>query len=253
MVTSSGQDVPQTFDALLRGANPWPLPDPRRLCIGEVVYPADVVIRVLEQHVSERRRERIREVVSARAVGVAVVVEGLANLGNVSAVMRTAEALGFLPFHVVLGDAPLKTSSRTSQGAEKWLDVYRWSTPAACIDHLHAHGYRVLATHLESGRSLSACDFSSHRTALVFGNERTGISEDMLRRCDGRVVIPMCGFTRSFNISVAAAMALYHVHRARLETFEGGGDLSSEERTLLTADYLVRTLSSAHGILRRER
>src|SRR5690606_35515254 len=113
---------------------------------------------------------RIREVVGSRRKNVAVVVEGLTNTGNVSAVMRSAEALGFLPFHVVLGDVRYKTSSRTTQGAEKWLDVYRWQQPAECARLLRKQGYRLIAAHLEDAVPIGEIDFASQPCALVFGN-----------------------------------------------------------------------------------
>ncbi|MDA0378951.1 MAG: hypothetical protein O2899_05620 [Bacteroidetes bacterium] len=86
------------------------------------------VIEALSPHLSEERCRRIERVLDGRTFDIACVVEGVANSGNVSAVMRTAEAFGFQPFHIVRGEAPLKYSRRTTKGAQKWLDVTRWET-----------------------------------------------------------------------------------------------------------------------------
>lgn len=206
------------------------------------------VIRHLAPFLTEARRQRIEQVVAGRTYALAPVVEGLVNVGNVSAVMRTAEALGCQAFHVVTGAAPLKQSARTSQGAEKWLDLYRWPTPAACAEALRAGGYRLVAMHL-SGEAvpIGEVDFS-RKTALVFGNEQEGVTPAMLARCDAQCVVPLPGFTQSFNVSVAAAVALYH---ARRHGPPGGAPLSESEQTALRADFYLRSVSNAEAILKR--
>lgn len=239
------------MEALLPESNPPALSDPERLRVNGTLYDASDIIEALDPHLTPERRERISETVSARTTAVAVVVEGLANTGNVSAVMRSAEALGYLPFHAVLGEARYKSSKRTSQGAEKWLDVHRWETPRECADHLRAAGYRIVATHLDSAKPISAFDFARDRIALVFGNEREGVTEAMLAEADDRMIIPMAGFAQSFNISVAAAVSLYHAYRDRVEHLGAQGDLTPRERHVLTADYYLRSISAAGKILHR--
>ena len=241
------------MEALLPEENPRDLLDPERLRIGGAVYEADEVLRLLSPHLTEDRAGRIGRVVSQRTQSIVVVVEGLANAGNVSAVMRSAEAMGFFSFHVVLGEARYKTSKRTTQGAEKWLDVYRWETPDACADHLQSRGYRLIATDLEASVPMDAYDFSVGRTALVFGNERAGLSDAMRNRCDARMLIPIAGFAQSFNISVAAAIALFHVQRERRMALGESGDLSAAEQRVLLADYFARSSGAAEAILRRRR
>lgn len=214
---------------------------------GRRLEPADIVERLTEFVTPERQR-RIDEVLDERTYQVATVVEGIINLGNVSAVMRSAEALGFQPFHVVTGTDDFKNSQRTSQGAEKWLDIYRWNTADECVTHLHDRGYRVVVTHLdETSVPIDEIDFTQ-KTALVFGNEKEGVSRDMLELSDARCIIPMSGFVQSFNISVAAAVALYH---ARLMRRGCHGDLSDEERARLRAVYYLRSVKHARKILTR--
>ena len=213
---------------------------------------ADWVIDVLEPYLTEARRARIESVLDGRTYTVATVVEGIINTGNVSAVMRSAEALGFQPFHVITGgEQRYKTSQRTSQGAEKWLDVFGWETPAACVEHLKSSGYTVIATHLDATSvPIGEIDFAQ-KTALVFGNERDGISEEMVALADRRCLIPMPGFTQSFNISVAAAVALYHARQDRLGRQGFHGDLSPAARTDVRARFYRRGIRHAEDLLRR--
>lgn len=212
---------------------------------------ANRIVDVLTPYLTEARRRRIERVLDGRTSTVATVVEGLVNTGNVSAVMRSAEALGFQVFHVITGNERYKTSRRTSQGAEKWLDVLTWTTSVACVEHLKANGYTVIATHLdETSVPIGEVDFT-RKTALVLGNEQNGLSEEMIALADRRCIIPTPGFTQSFNISVAAAVALYHARQDRLARQGFHGDLSSEARTSVRARFYWKSVRRADEVLRR--
>lgn len=210
----------------------------------------DLVVDRLRPYLTEQRIKRIQEVVSRRSRNVVTVIEGLINLGNVSAVMRSAEALGFYDFHIVEGDhTRFKNSARTSQGAEKWLNVSRWPTPVACASTLKARGYTLVATHLdETSVPIDTIDFTQP-IALVFGNEQGGVSHEMLALADHRCIIPMAGFVESFNISVAAAVGLYHAYHDRMTRQGFHGDLTEAEQTALTAEYYRRSVKHADEIL----
>lgn len=212
--------------------------------------PPDVVAARLAEVLRPQRRARLEAALGGRTYAVVPVVEGLVDRGNVNAVMRSAEALGYQAFHLIQGDRRFKTSKRTSQGAEKWLDVYRWQTPAACAAHLRARGYQVVAMHLdEAARPIEAFDFT-RRTALVFGNERDGLSPALLALADARCRLPMMGLAQSFNISVAAALSLYHAYRDRLARQGRHGDLLPAERQVLRAAFYMRSVRRPDAYLR---
>ncbi|MEM8485681.1 MAG: RNA methyltransferase [Bacteroidota bacterium] len=211
--------------------------------------PPAEIIRLLTPFLSTERMARLADVISRRTDTVVTVIEGLINFGNVSAVMRSAEALGFHKFHIIEGDAAFKNSQRTSQGADKWLDVSKWSTPAACIPTLQAQGYNVVATHLdETAVNIDEIDFTKP-TALVFGNEADGVSDALLELADQRCIIPMAGFVQSFNISVAAAVALYHAYHDRMSRQGFHGDLGEAAQEALLASYCYRSVNHADDIL----
>lgn len=209
------------------------------------------IIRALEPQLTEERRQRIDEILIGRTYDVVPVVEGVINTGNVSAVMRTAEGLGFQPFHVIRNDVPFKHSSRTTQGAQKWLDVHMWNTTPECIDYLKASGYTVVVTALtEHAVPLEEVDFT-RKTALVFGNEAKGCSETMLELADQTCILPSPGFVQSYNISVAAAMSLYAAYAARVRAFGTNGNLDENECERLRADFYFRSVRNASTILER--
>jgi len=168
----------------------------------------------------------------------------------VSAVMRTAEALGYQSVHVVESAERFKSSTRTTQGSDKWLDVFRWKTPAKCVAHLRRKGYRIVVTHLDAQTQLQDLDFTEP-TALVFGNEANGVSDEMLSLADERCIIPMTGFVKSFNISVAAAVALYHAYRQRVATLGQQGDLDDASRDRLRAEFYMRSVKEFEAIIDR--
>lgn len=207
------------------------------------------VIEGLRAYISEQRMTRLESVVSERTDNVVTVVEGLINFGNVSAVMRSAEALGFHRFHIIEGGERFKNSSRTSQGADKWLDTTTWPEAKPCVAHLKSAGYTVVVTHLdETSVPIDTLDFTKP-TALVFGNEQGGVSPEMIELADKRCIIPMTGFVQSFNISVAAALSLYHAFQDRVRRQGNNGDLPPDERKRLLASYCVKSVKHAEEIL----
>jgi tRNA (guanosine-2'-O-)-methyltransferase len=218
---------------------------------GQALTPQQV-IEILASVMRDERLARIRDIVARRTNTVMPVVEGLVNTGNVSAVMRSAEALGYQSVHVVRGEHDrFKHSERTSRGAEKWLDLYRWPGPDSCVRYLRAAGYRTVAMHLADGAvPISEIDFTKP-TALVFGNEKQGVSPAMLEAVDTACIVPLSGFTESFNVSVAAAVALYHAQQDRLRRQGHHADLTDAERDALVARFCMRSVRQPKTILRR--
>jgi tRNA (guanosine-2'-O-)-methyltransferase len=180
------------------------------------------------------RRARIDAVVAQRTRTLTVVMEAFADSQNTNAVLRTAESFGVQEVHVVVGPQKrFDRNKKVSQNADKWLEVVRWKDTPACLAALKARGFRVLATHLGEG-SCGLADLSfAAPTALVFGNEHAGVSDDARRLADACFAIPMRGFSQSFNVSVAAAICLARaVERRELERGRHG-DLSPAEAEAL--------------------
>jgi len=243
------QELARVFQAAAQQGH---LTDPEALAARLQGVSPDVIVAWLQPYLTERRRQRIEQVLDGRTYTVLPVVEGLANTGNVSAVMRSAEALGYQGFGIIKGQVQkYKTSERTTQGADKWLDVWTWPTAAEAVPALKAAGYRIVATALEEADPIDTFDFTVP-TALVFGNEVEGVSRELLAMADARCVIPIVGFTQSFNISVAAAIALYHAQRDRLARQGRHGDLSPEWKAMLRAVFYLRSVQKA-GVLLWER
>ncbi len=235
--------------------------------VGGRTYPASAVLDVLGPYLSDERRERIEAVAAARAFGVVPVLEGLVDPGNVNAVLRSAEGLGFGAAHVVglEGDAARlmdqiqagedeptvedrRAARRASQGAHKWVEVRSWEHPEAYVEWVHARGGKVAVTALrDDALPIDAWDFSQP-TALVVGNEHAGASEAMLAAADVALLLPLDGFVQSYNVSVAAALALYHARQDRLAR-GSHADLDDAHRQRLVAHYVARAVPLATPLL----
>ncbi|CAN8256216.1 unnamed protein product [Cochlearia groenlandica] len=200
------------------------------------------VLEAVSPYMMEERSERFRRVVENRSYSVCLVVEGLADIGNISAAFRSADALGIQSVHVVSPDSSkrYKNNRHVSMGAEKWLDIELWDTPKECFKVLKSRGYRVATTHLGMD-TVSVYDMDwSCPTAIVVGNEGSGISEEALELSDLHCSIPMNGMVDSFNVSVAAGILMHHAVCDRTTRLGSHGDLSESEKEILLAEFSLR-------------
>jgi tRNA (guanosine-2'-O-)-methyltransferase len=222
-----------------------------RMIAGESFTHAEQ-IEILTPYLTEARCKRIARVVPTRTYAVTPVMENLYDRGNTSAVLRSAEALGFQSAHIVAPGKKFKKANRVTQGAEKWLDVAEWESTAECVAALRAQGYRVLATRMKGATHVEETDFSQP-SAIFLGNEQDGLSEELLETADDAVFVPMDGFSQSLNISVAAAICLYQARRDRKERIGTNGDLTAAERLALTAEFYFRSVEHAERLLLKAR
>lgn len=193
---------------------------------------------------TERRQSRIDQVLVHRQPDLTVVLENVHDPHNVSAVLRSCDAVGVLRVHAVYSvEEPPDTefARTTSASAAKWVEVERHSSIADCYATIRRRGLTIVATSVQAG----SIDLYEHDlcapTALVFGNEMRGISDEAAQRADHLLSIPMMGMVQSLNISVACAVVLYEALRQR----RGAGyydqpQLSSEEIATLRNDWLTR-------------
>ena len=169
-----------------------------------------------------------------------VVLENIYDPLNISAVMRSCDAVGIREIFVIytkkyLDKRGLVLGKRTSAGTFKWMDVYVFESMEECFHRVKFRYGRILAT-LPGDDSHSLFDLDlTTPTALLFGNEDEGISAAALERCDGFFTIPQAGFAESLNISVACAVTLYEAYRQRLRAgfYTDQPRLDEEQQTLL--------------------
>ena len=225
--------------------------DPSWFRYSEVVLEPAEIVAILRPHLSAERIARIDEVLADRTYNLAVVVDGMVDTGNVSAVMRSADAFGVQAFHAVDRAGSYKHSKRTAQGARKWVDRWVWREPAEAIETLRQRDYRLVVADLDPAATpIGQADLSA-RSALVLGNESAGISDEFRGAADEVVAIPMSGFAQSLNISVAAAICLYEARRCRVERLGAHGDLSASVQDRLQAVFTIKSVRHSRKIIER--
>lgn len=163
------------------------------------------------------RETRIRTVLEKRQEDLVVVLENVFDPHNISAVMRTCDAVGVQDVYVLNTRIPRhkKWGAKSSSSAASWLSVHQYSDAPECFQAVRKQVDRIYTTHLaEDAQSLFEMDLTG-RIALVFGNEHSGVSEEILAFSDGNFVIPQMGIIRSLNISVACAVTLYEAYRQK--------------------------------------
>jgi tRNA (guanosine-2'-O-)-methyltransferase len=199
----------------------------------------------------QRRFRRLRAVLERRQPDLTVLLENVHKPHNFAAVLRSADAAGLLEAHAVVADGELRTSLVSAAGSHKWVATRFHPEISAAAAALRERGFRLLAAHpVAAALDYRHVDFT-RPTAVLFGQEKDGLTPQALDLADGALAIPMVGFVASLNVSVAAAVVLFEAQRQR---FEAG----LYDRSRLDRETFDRTLFEwAHPKLaqrcRRER
>jgi tRNA (guanosine-2'-O-)-methyltransferase len=170
-----------------------------------------------DTNMTPEREGRIFSVLNRRQNDLTVVLENVFDPHNISAVMRTCDAVGIQEVYVLNTKIPRhkKWGSRSSSSAAKWLTIHQFSDATECFNALRKNYATIIATHLgSSSPTLHDINFTQP-VALVFGNEHSGVSEEVLSLTDGNFMIPQVGMIQSLNISVACAVTLYEAFRQK--------------------------------------
>ena len=186
------------------------------------------------------RRSRIEYVLRHRQNNLTIVVENIFDPHNISAIMRSCDAVGIHEIYVLTTKIPRhkKWGTRSSSSAAKWLSIQQYDDASECFKALRKKYERILTTHLSSDAvSLYEIDLTKS-TALIFGNEHGGVSEEIRELADGNFVIPQVGMIQSLNVSVACAVSLYEAFRQKKSAGHYlDQKLSSESYKLLSTQW----------------
>ncbi len=168
---------------------------------------------------TDRRVARIKEILAKRQPTLTVVLENINDPHNLSACVRSCDAVGVSEIHLVYyGGQPFpKLGKSSSASARKWVGQNHHRSVEECFGRLRGEGKKIFTTHMGTD-SVSLFDLDlSQPVALVFGNEHDGVSAEALESADGNFLVPQVGMIQSLNISVACAVSLYEAMRQRLE------------------------------------
>ncbi len=190
------------------------------------------------------RFQRIQSVLAQRQTDLTVCMEELHKPNNISAVIRTADAVGVHQVHAVWSQ-DVRALNHTSAGAREWVELHTHPTMVDAVQAMKRQGMQVLATNLSD----TAVDFRdidyTKPTAILLGGEKNGISQEALALADQDIIIPMVGMVQSLNVSVASALVLYEAQRQRQQA-----GMYARTTTLLDPETVHRLLfERGHPVL----
>ena len=205
--------------------------------------------------ISESKQEMYDRIAADRTRHLVVVMENIRKDHNASAVMRTCDCFGIQDLHTIEKNVEYVVQREISKGASTWIDLHSHSTGEnpglECINSLKKQGYQIICTSPHTEQTLD--DISLEQpTALVFGTEIHGISDDIFEVADQTVRLPMYGFTESFNVSVTAALSL-NTLRSRLEKSDIDWRLSHDDQVRLKIKWCTKIIRNGEAVEREIR
>lgn len=199
----------------------------------------------LSGFITPEKKAKFDQNIQMRSRHLTVVLEDIFQPHNASAVLRSCECFGIQDVHIIENNNEYEVNPQVALGASNWLNLYHYNsainnTPV-CFEALKKQGYTIVATtpH-ENSCYLDELDISN-KTALVFGTEKEGLSETAIKEADKFVKIPMYGFTESFNISVSAALCLFHLSE-KMRKSKINWQLSPNEQTNIKIQWVKQCL-----------
>lgn len=207
-------------------------------------------LQYIEGFITENRKEAFKKILANRTRHFTVAIEDVYQLHNTSAVMRTCEVFGIQELNVIEEKYGKKIDKEIALGAEKWVDIHRFDSTAACVDELRAKGYLIIATSPHEESCLLEDFDISKPSALFFGTERLGLSEEVLKQADGFLKIPMVGFTESLNISSSAAIIIQNLTQ-RLRNSDTDWKLTDDQILEKRIDWTEKSIKDIDFISRK--
>ncbi|MBN8642458.1 MAG: RNA methyltransferase [Flavobacteriales bacterium] len=165
----------------------------------------------LEGFLTDSRKEKFLKILESRTNHFTIAMEDVYQLHNTSAVMRSCEVFGIQELNVVEQKFGKRIDTEIAMGAQKWVDINRFNSMQNCMDSLREKGYQIIATTPHNDSCMLHEFDISKRSAIFFGTEKEGLSQEVIDQADGYLKIPMVGFTESLNISVSAAIIIQDI------------------------------------------
>ena len=207
----------------------------------------------LASFVSSHKLNLFKKVIEYRTRYITVALEDIYQPHNASAVLRSCDCFGIQDVHIIENQNTYTVNPEVALGASKWLDLNYYSNKnnntEAAINHLKSQGYRIVATTPHSKQKyLSDFDLHTGKTALLFGTEMRGLSQNAMELADEHLVIPQYGFTESLNISVSAATILHYL-TLQLHDSNIKWKLTQKEKHDIIFRWMKRTVKMSEEII----
>ena len=206
----------------------------------------------LQGLLTDRRIDLFEIVLNQRTDHFTVVAQDVYQLHNTSAVVRSCDVFGIQNLHIIEENLPRRIDKEIAMGAQKWVDVHRYNTSRECLHELRQQGYQIVATTPHNDSTMLADFDITKPSAIFFGTEQNGLSEEILREADTSIKIPMYGFTESLNISVSAAIILQSL-REKLDASNVNWQFSEDRMQEVRLAWTKKTIKNSEEIIERFR
>ena len=200
--------------------------------------------------ISENKRALFDRLAPLRTRHISVVLEDIYQSHNASAVLRSCDCFGVQDVHVVEARNAFNPAGDVAVGSSKWVDYYKHASIEEAYRHLHQQGYRIVATLPHENDTMIGDLDISQPTALVFGTELTGLTQEAIDGADAYVKIPMYGFTESFNISVCAALSLFSLTERMRREASLHWQLGDDELLDLKLHWMMQAIRDGEKVMK---
>ncbi|AZA79428.1 TrmH family RNA methyltransferase [Chryseobacterium sp. G0186] len=201
----------------------------------------------LQQFLTEERLAKIEHFSRESSDFVLPVMDDVYQFRNAAAIIRSVEACAFHKVVAMEEENVFNPNLTVTKGAETWVEVEKMPKNIASLQNIKDRGYKILAVSLEKNAVMLPDYEITEPIALVFGTEQAGVSEEVIDFADETLAIPMFGFTRSYNVSVAAGICMYELKQKLLKS---NIDYKLNEQKLLEMKirWAVNSISSGKQI-----
>lgn len=208
------------------------------------------IYNYLKQFLTEERLQKIEFFSKESSDFVLPIMEDVYQFRNAAAIVRSVEACGFHHVIALEEENVFNPNLKVTKGAETWVQVEKMSNNLDSLKEIKNRGYKILAVSPEKNAVMLPDYEIKQPIALVFGTELEGVSDEILDFADETLAIPMFGFTKSFNVSVAAAICMYELKQKLLNS--GINYKLSDEKLLdLKIRWMKNSIKSSEQILER--
>ena len=204
----------------------------------------------LKQFLTDERLSKIEFYAQESSDFVLPVMEDIFQFRNAAAIVRSVEACGFHKIVAMESENEFNPNLRVTKGAETWVEVEKMPHQLESLKKIKEKGYKILAVSPEKNAIMLPDYDLKEPVALVFGTEKEGVTEEILDFADETVAIPMYGFTKSFNVSVAAAICFYDL-KQKLVKSDFDYKLSNEKLWELKVRWAKNSIKSGEEILQK--
>lgn len=176
------------------------------------------IFEYLKQFLTEKRLQKIEHFAEESSDFVLPVLEDIYQFRNAAAIVRSVEACGFHKVVALEEENVFDPNLRVTKGADTWVEVEKMPATLQSLKNIKSRGYKIIAVSPEKNATMLPDYKIKEPIALVFGTELSGVSDEILEFADETLAIPMYGFTKSFNVSVAAAICMYELKQKLIKS-----------------------------------